>query len=294
MEINHDLFIYHLDRLNSVTVKRNRTMLIMCLVAFLLFLWERSAGIVVSFSMLGAATDVNVGHMIILGPLLLTGLLTQSLIYSYRAKKSAFIIKQQAKNLSLLDQKLALLYLEGYSQYKESRHRDVYWWISVPMKFLLLLVLPLLTTLQILDAYSSFQPQFIRYNSSSNIAVFVWESGKDNSQITKWDEEKCGKSECTFVRNNNWDEEKHGESPYNWSRWKRIKYLYFSNPTRKGTRGFLRRGKIENNRTIVESFPYISPIISWLHLLVNLLNIFLAVHLLLLQTSNEETRNIKI
>jgi len=268
---NNDFLIYHLEQYERIILRRNRSAIVVGFVALLFWIWERSPGVVIKLSMIGEISDVTVAHMIVIGPLILSGLLMWTLIHTYRVKKLIVLLNQQVEHLDSAYKQITNLVLQEFSHYKKFKYKDAYWWINVPVKNFFFLIIPVFSTFQILYSYSTIHPQFIRHDNDGIIEAVVWEKCKDGKQ--------------TIGRNNKWNKDKYGKSPYDWSHWERICYLYFRNLTSKGARGLLRRSEIEKNSTIVQTFPYVSPAISWFHLLVSLLNITLILILLRIQLS---------
>lgn len=269
MGVNNELLVHHLGLLERMTVRRNRSAIVMGFVALLFFVWERSPGVVIKLSMVGEISDVTVGHMIVLGPLILSALLIWVLIHSYRVRKITEQIKHQIEHLDPLDIQVTNLVLNDFADYKQIRYKDVYWWVNVPIRVFFFFIIPVIATLQILNSYSTFHPQFIRHEVHGYIDVIEWESTNNGGNV--------------LGPNKQWDIEKYGKSPYNWSHWEKIKYLYFNDISSKGAKGLLRRSDIEKNKIIVETFPYVSTPLSWFHFLVNMLNIYLAFHLMRIQ-----------
>jgi len=276
MSNNNDLLIFHLELLESMILRRNRSAIVLGFVALLFGIWERSPGVVVKLSMVGEVSGVTVAHMIVLGPLVLSGLLIWTLIHSYRVKNIIDLLNQQVENLGSSYKQVTNLFLQEFAHYKQSKYKDVYWWINVPIKNLFFLFIPVFTTFQILYSYSTFHPQFIRHEKDGIIEAVAWEKCKDGKIIG---------------RSKEWNKNKYGKSPYDWSHWERIEYLYFSDLTSKGARGLLRRNEIEKNPIIVQTFPYVSPAISWFHLMVSLFNIALIFQLMRIQLNTRKTKS---
>ena len=274
---NYDLLIHQLEQLDRMIIRRNRSLLVVGFVALLFLIWERSPGVVIKLSMIGEISDVTVAHMIVLGPLVLYGLLIWTLLHNYRVRKLIDLLNQQIEHLDSSYQRIIRLFLSEFADYSEFKYKDIYWWINVPFKFFFFLIIPLLSTFQILNSYSTFHPQFIRHKNDGIIMAVAWEKSKDGKQI--------------LGRNNEWDKNKYGKSPYDWSHLERISYLYFSDINSKGARGLLRRSEIEKNYTIVQTFPYVSPVTSWFHLMVSLLNITLVFHLMKIQLQVRDAKS---